>query len=165
MSEASAPVSSDLPPDVPGVRTTRDARGRFVPGTTAGAESRFGPGNVAALRTGVSSAQVRAGRLPDQADARAMLEEARAAIEADLGGPEAMSAVAKRVLARFIELDFLASHLWEDILRRGVMSPKGSQRAAVSAYLAVIDRQARHAQALGLERKARKVPSLTEVLG
>jgi hypothetical protein len=44
------------------------------------------------------------------------------------------------------------------------LTNKGKTRAMFAAYLQLLDRETKLAQALGLTRKARKVQSLSEVL-
>ena len=44
----------------------------------------------------------------------------------------------------------------------GPITTKGKARALFTAYLAALDREAKLAQTLGLERRARKVPTLEE---
>ena len=47
----------------------------------------------------------------------------------------------------------------------GPITTKGKARALYSAYLGALDRETRLALALGMDRRARQVPSLAEVMG
>ena len=124
----------------------------------------FAPGNAHALRHGLYSRQMREALLPEQAEARAVLAEQRKAIEDDLGGNEALSALTRDLIGRYVELRLVADFLGHQLATVGPLTGKGRQRAALTAYLAVIDRLNRLALSLGLERKAKRVPSLAEVL-
>ena len=96
------------------------------------------------LRTGL--------RLRDDHPAlRVTFEDRRQAIEADLGADMAtLKAAAVKEAAR---LTIIVEGLGEDLLSRGVLSPKGSQRAALSAYMMTLDRLHRMMTLLGLERR------------
>jgi hypothetical protein len=97
---------------------------------------------------------VASGTFPD-ADAAVVLKERVDAILRDLGGPEDVSTVRSRLSTRFVELDAIADYLIANILRDGITTTKGRTRAAVSAFLHVVDRQLAIAKALGLERRRR----------
>jgi len=107
-----------------------------------------------ALKTGTRSEQM--------ADA---LTPAKAAIEADvtrdLGGD--LPATLTRLVSAFSE----ATLLRESVFLRMAGQPttnKGKTRALLSAYLQLVDRELRLAQAIGLERRAKRVPSLSEIM-
>src|SRR5690349_1199796 len=124
----------------------RDERGRAL------------PGNTLALQHGGFSRQVEAGALPEQAEAVAAAAERRAAIVADLGGTDALSALALSQIDTFVRLEVVADFLWTRLQEAGPLTAKGRQRAALTAWLGVVDRLQRLANMLGLERKARRVP-------
>lgn len=128
-------------------------RGRFVKGQP-------GP----RLRTGEYSRLVRQGLLPEQAAIRQHLREQEQAIVADLGGPSTLATVKRHVVARYIELAFVAEHLRDNLLNHGVLTGKGRTRAALTAWLSVLDRLERHAKLIGLERAERDVESLEAYL-
>jgi hypothetical protein len=154
LSEKSAPVSgsddfrpspsAELPAS--GRPDGRDDRGRFAPGWPLLPDAR------GSLKTGSRSVYAKAGALPEQADIVALMAEKHAAYVADLGGRSALSQIKLDLVGRYQETDLLASTLAENIKRGGVVTGKGRTRAAVTAYLAVVDRQTRLAQLLGLER-------------
>lgn len=148
-----------VPANVPGSQPSgetptsgRDDRGRFA------------AGNAAALTHGTRSARVQAGLLPQQAEAAALLAEREASIVADLGGVEVLSAVAAGQARRHVRLELLEDFCWQNVLAGGVFTAKGRQRAAVSLLLTINDKLQRSASALGLERKARRVPTVEDYL-
>lgn len=76
----------------------RDERGRFA------------SGNLAALRTGMFS-RLAAGRLPAETpiEVRQEVERREAAICADLGGADTLSALARDTVARYVTLQLVAA--------------------------------------------------------
>jgi hypothetical protein len=133
---------------------------------TAGrrANGTFAPGNATALRHGLYSRQMREALLPEQAEARAAIAEQRRAIEDDLGGNEALSALTRDLIGRYVELRLVADFLGHQLATVGPLTGKGRQRAALTAYLAVIDRLNRLALSLGLERKAKRVDTIADIV-
>lgn len=136
--------SDELPAD------GRDVRGRFT------------LGNTAALVHGGRSQRVAAGLLPEQAEARALMREREQAIVRDLGGD--LSQVKADMVTRYLETALIADFLADNIARHGALTGKGRTRAAVTAYLQVLDRQHRLALLLGLERRQKRAVSLADVL-
>ena len=61
-------------------------------------------------------------------------------------------------------LEVILAALGNELLDGGVLTGKGAMRAATTAYLQVLDRFVRVAGRVGLERKARKIPSLEDVM-
>ncbi|MEO8677425.1 MAG: hypothetical protein ABI665_00170 [Vicinamibacterales bacterium] len=135
-----------------------------TPTSAPSGDGRFQPGNRAALRHGARSARVAAGLMPEQAEAAAALGARVAAIVADLGGPEGLSALAVGQAERHARLELVDEYLWRNLEANGVLTGKGRQRAALTAWLAVIDRLQKSAMALGLERRARRVQTLGEIM-
>jgi hypothetical protein len=124
----------------------------------------FVKGNTAALKHGQYSTRARQALLPGQEAQLAALTEDRQQLLEDLGG-EATVAVTKRdVVRRFCELQVIADTHVSNLVREGVLTGKGRQRAALSAYLNVVDRLNKLAAQLGLERIAKPVPSIDEFL-
>jgi hypothetical protein len=115
----------------------------------------WAPANGAALRHGGRSTRVRQALLPEQAETLARLAERRTAIEADLGGAEALSEISRDLVARYLETSTIAEYLAGVLVANGPLTARGRARSALSAYLQVLDRQHRLALALGVERKAR----------
>jgi hypothetical protein len=79
-----------------------------------------------------------------------------AALTADLGGDDNLSAAQRELIRRAA---LLAAYL-EDAEARWL----AGEQVDVAAWLSAIDRQRRTLMALGLERRARPVPSLAEYL-
>ena len=118
-----------------------------------------GPG----LRHGGRSARVAAGLMPEQAEARAALEERQASIAASLGGPETLSPLALGHIDRHTRLEMVETYLFENVQRHGPLTGKGRTRAALSAWLQVVDRLQKSAMALGLERRQKPLNPLDAV--
>lgn len=131
------------------------AAGRLPNGT-------FAPGNTEALKHGARSVRVRAALLPEQAEALAALAEHRVEIERDLGGVEQLSALTRDMVSRYLELRTVADYLGHRIVTEGPLTTKGRQRAALSAFLGVVDRLQRVALTLGLERRQKPVVDFAE---
>jgi hypothetical protein len=124
------------------------------------AHGRFTGGNRAAMTHGMRSHQAAGGALlPPGAPT---LAERADAIRADLG--DELSAIKGSLLGRHVMLAVLAEHLEGHLLGLGVLTAKGRTRAALNAYLSVLDRLTRSAQILGLERKPKRVPNVLEYL-
>lgn len=136
---------------------TSPALGRNGDGT-------FAPRNLAALKHGAYSRQVQAGALGEQAEARAVLAGREAAILTDLGGAEQVSVLATDAVARYVALQMVEDWLLANITSHGPLTPKGRQRAALSALLQVGDRLTKLAAMLGLERRPKPAQSLADVL-
>ena len=150
-SRAHAPeAGADTPSDT-GHPDGRDERGRFT------------AGNQAAMTTGEYSARVRLEALETEA-ALAALDERRAVIEADLGGPDALSAITRDMVGRYVELSALGDWFVARLLAKGPLTTADRTRQMLGSYLQVLDRQHRHAALLGLERRAKRAPSAHELL-
>jgi hypothetical protein len=120
---------------------------------------RWKAGNLAALKHGQRASTLL--DVPELAEAhRARVE----AIETDLGGAAQLSAVQLPLVSELARLQLITDSLGADVLARGVLTGKGRTRAAVTVYLAVLDRQQRLAQLLGLSRRQRDVPDLASYL-
>ncbi len=61
-------------------------------------------------------------------------------------GREQLSAVQTPLVSELARLQIITDSLGADVVARGVLTGKGRTRAAVTAYLAVLDRQQRLAQ-------------------
>lgn len=120
---------------------------------------RFLPGNTLTLRHGLYS-----DRLLDQPDVKAWHAQQVAQIEADLGGRGELTALARGLTREAARLEVLATCLGDDLLARGVLTAKGSSRAALTSYLKILDRLGGIAARLGLERRQKPVPALDRVV-
>lgn len=123
------------------------ARGQFARGCP-------GPN----LKHGRYSAFVRSGSATGQQDA---LAAARVELRGELGD---VGVVKGSLAHRFVELSAVGDYLGGRLEAEGPLTTKGRQRALLTAYLSVVDRQVRLAQVLGVNRIAPPAPSLTEVL-
>ena len=124
----------------------------------------FLPGNVASLTHGLRSDRARNALLPGQEDQLAVLGELTNELLSDLGGSEAVGVVKRNLAMRFVQLTVIADTLADNLVRNGILTPKGKQRAALTVYLLVVDRLARLATPLGLERHVKRVPSIQDFL-
>jgi hypothetical protein len=115
------------------------------------------PGHTLTLKYGLESRQVREGLT---AEARQVLNERRLEIANDLGGPSEISAAKAVLLTRFVELSAIAETLGDDLAVKGSLTAKGSRRAALNAYLQVVDRLTRVGALLGLDRVRKPVSPL-----
>jgi hypothetical protein len=128
------------------VSDQRDRRGRFL------------PGNLVRLKTGQQSTQVQAGALlPPGAASPA---DRLAALTADLGEG---SYIKGSLAARYLHVELGAEWLEGNLRAQGILTSKGRQRAAWSAYLATVDRLVRLADKLGLQRGQKQVDAVAEV--
>lgn len=110
-----------------------------------------------ALTHGLRSTLLQAGRLPDQAaTARALVERQRE-IEADLGGAQGLSRVHRDAIRDLLRLQFVGDFLFNRLTQDGPLTGKGRTRAALTAYLLVVDRLVRLRQMVGLARQAKPV--------
>jgi hypothetical protein len=127
----------------------RDTSGRFVSGHP-------GP----ALKHGCHSRHVERGLLlPPGATLPAERERA---VLADLGD---LSTLQAGLVRRYVHAELIAEWLEGNLIAQGVLTTKGRTRAAVDVYLRVVDRVTKLAGELGLERRAKRIPSIEEALG
>lgn len=155
-----APVTpaQELQASGPDVATcVRDAVEALSGRPVHGADGRFLPGTPAALVTGRHSLQLQHALEPAR---RALVAQ----VTADLGGDvDGLPATLARLVGAFSETSLLR----ESVFIRMAGQPttnKGKARAMLSAYVALVDRELRLAQAIGLERKARRTRSFVEEL-
>lgn len=134
------------------------------PGAQRDSSGRFQTGNTSSLKHGLRSRRALTASLLGQEALRATLAERHAEILQDLGGDETLSLTKRDLARRFVELTGVADSLLALLLRDGLISSKGRQRAALSSFLGVVDRLTRIAGVLGLERHAKKVPDLETFL-
>jgi hypothetical protein len=91
-------------------------------------DGRFARGHTLTLKHGAFSKQVRA-LLPEQAEILATLAEQRQAIDSDLGGPDAVGALSRDLVSRYLELSVIADYLGRQLVTTGPLTVKGAQRA------------------------------------
>lgn len=125
----------------------RDSSGKFAPGNTARlVHGRRSERHLAALTS----------------EAREALAAREAAILSDLGGRDSLSTLQLDLVARYVVAGALLSWMEDELLRAGVVTSKGRKRALFGAYAVQLGTVARLAQVLGLERRAKPLPSLAE---
>lgn len=127
------------------------------------AAGRFTAGNQDARRSGVRAFETHgAAALPSELrDAQAAFYSA---LEADQGGAGELTTIGAGYVRRLTELETICRLLGADLQARGLFTRRGRVRSTYGAFLQAIDRWDRLAQRLGLTRKARQVPTLTEYL-
>jgi hypothetical protein len=118
-----------------------------------------GRGNTMAIKTGLRSTQLLA--VPDIA---AFHREQVQAITADLGGDAELSALCRVAIREAARVEVILAALGDELLEHGVLTGKGRTRSATSLYLKTLDRFLKVSGVLGLERRARRVPTLAEYL-
>jgi len=120
--------------------------GRFLPGNTAAGKTLE---RSEAFWTAVS-------------EARRELEER---LRADLAVDGGTSATLEGLIGAYTEARLLRAALFTRLVEMGgPVTTKGKARALFSSYLSVVDRERRLALDLGLERRAKRLPSLTEYM-
>ena len=116
---------------------------------------RFGPGNTYAMKHG-------AYRSLDQPEMLAAIAGKRDELTRDLGGE--LSVIQSDLVTDYARVDVLIESVAANIEVGGVLSAQGRVRAAVKLLLVLLDRRLRIATTLGIERKAKPVVPLAEVL-
>jgi hypothetical protein len=141
------------------------ACGCFLPGTSAGSAHRFAPGNAARWGGGLRSERPTLALVGERAaEVAAQLDARRAAIVADLGGEEQLTAIALGEVERYLRLGVLADEAWAVLERAGgSYTTRGRRRDAQRAFLEVSAAQGALAARLGLQRRERPVDPLDAV--
>lgn len=122
-----------------------------------GPDGQFQQGNLAALRHGFYSEQ-----LADVPPVAVALAEVEAAIVSDCGGPDALSQLERAHVREAARLELLTAHAGDRLIAYGLTTSKGRARALVAVYVSLLDRQMKIGAALGLKRRSRPVPSISE---
>lgn len=131
-------------------RINRDARGRV------------GAGNELALKHGLRRFQAK-GLLPD--DVQASVDAFRARLTSDQGGDsDDATAIRLGYQRRLVEVEAMLQLLANDLRTNGVITARGRTRNSVMTFLQTLDRWDRLAQRLGMERRAKKVPTIDEFM-
>ena len=147
---AKAPDSAVQPAgdaiDREALRKVRGAGGRFLAGAP-------GP----RLTTGL-----RARTLVERPEIAAAHREMVTAIEADMGAD--VSTLKRDAVREAARLMLIVDSLGNDLLTRGVLTAKGKNRAALTAYAMTLDRLQKLMGTLGVERKSRTLPTTIDGL-
>lgn len=124
---------------------------------------RFVAGNLANLKSGYRNGVIRSESLREAVEGgKAALTEQ---VRADLGAGDDCPATMAGMIDAWAECRLLRSMMFRRMVELGgAVTGKGRTRAIYPAYLQALDREQRLAQALGLERKAKALPSKFEAL-
>lgn len=119
---------------------------------------RFIEGNLAAGRTLARSETLWSALSGAKAD---LMSKVRADLVADEGAAETLQGLVES----YVEVRLLRSSLFIRLSETaGPVTGKGRVRSLFTAYLATVDKETRLATTLGLERRARRIPTLEEVM-
>jgi hypothetical protein len=124
---------------------------------------KFGTGNQFARRHGVAAYQAYGERALSP-EFRAELADFRAGVEADQGGASELTTIGAGYVRRLVEVEGVLRLLMADFQQRGFLTHRGNVRSTYNAFMLAIDRWDRLAQRLGIDRRARPVPSLDQVM-
>lgn len=104
----------------------------------------------------------RSPRLWAQSELAGLLAERDAALVADYGGPEGLSTAERSLVLELARLELLTEAAGDQLVQSGLHTSKGRVRSAASLWLSLLDRQARLAGQLGLQRRARPARTLAD---
>jgi hypothetical protein len=123
---------------------------------------RFLADNSDSVKDGKYSRRFQDAVLPGQEQLRAAIAERRIEWATDLG--DDLSFGQKDLINRGLRLHVILDTLEANMEREGVLTAKGATRAAVTLYLSVLDRLTKIYQQLGLERRAKPIKSVGEIM-
>jgi hypothetical protein len=137
----------------------REARALLRSQPQHGADGRFVAGNTEPAGTLAHSAQLWALVAP-------ACEETAARVRVDLGLDHgSASEIQRGMVDNYVQARLLRESLWASLVDRGgPITAKGNARRVLAAYWQASDRERDRAQLLGLQRQARKVPTLADVM-
>ena len=115
----------------------------------------FLPRNTAAMTHG-------ARRSLERPEVLAHIESKRTELTAHLGGDPTV--VQADLVTDYARVDVLIESVVAHIEVKGIFTPGGNVRKAASLLLTLLDRRLRLATTLGIERKAKPVTALAEIL-
>lgn len=121
----------------------------------------FVSGNQARRVHGVRAFET-TGRLPEVL--RQTVEEFRESVIADRGGSSELSTLEAAYVRRLSEAETVARLLAADLAARGLFTPKGRVRNTFQRWSEAVGLWDRLAQRVGVDRRARPVPSLRDYL-
>lgn len=120
-------------------------------------------GNTAAYKNGVRQFQTRgAAALP--ADLKVTTDEFREGLVADQGGADDLTTLRSGYIRRLCEIEVCVRLLQNDLVSRGLFTPRGRVRGTYDKFLATIGQWDRLAQRLGVDRRARQISPLQAYL-
>jgi hypothetical protein len=121
----------------------------------------FIPGNQARRVHGVRAFET-TGRLPDTL--RQSVDEFRACVIADRGGAAELSTLESAYCRRLGEAEAVVRLLASDLASRGLFTPRGRVRNTFQRWTEAVALWDRLAQRVGVDRRARALPSLADYL-
>lgn len=121
----------------------------------------FISGNTARRIHGVRAFET-TGRIPDVV--RQTVEEFREAVLADRGGAVELSTLEAAYVRRLAEAETVARLLAHDLAQRGLFTPKGRVRNTFQRWTEAVSLWDRLAQRVGVDRRARPVPTLQDYI-
>lgn len=117
----------------------------------------FLPANQAARKTGIYARQ-------QPPDLRLTADELMNGIVSDLGGESELSTLQTAYVRKIADVEITIRLLTSDIAANGLLTPGGRVRDVYDKLLAGLGVFDRYAQRIGMERRAKRVPSLQEVM-
>lgn len=115
-----------------------------------------------ALKSGVYSAGVKRHEVPT--DLRQSIDAFRAGLISDQGGASELSTIQAGYLTRLCDVEVCCRLIQNDLVTRGLFTAKHRVRSTFDKFLLTIGTWDRLAQRIGMDRRARQVPSLAEFL-
>ena len=103
-------------------------------------------------------------KTPPPADLREKVDELRAGVISDRGGESELSTLELSYVEKLGDIDVTIRLLTHDIAVNGLLTKSGGVRGVYDKLLAGLAAFDRYAQRVGLERRAKQVPSLSEVM-
>jgi hypothetical protein len=119
------------------------------------------PGNTNALKHGVRAFEAR-GDVALPPVVRETVDAFREQVIADRGGAANLTAIEGGYVRRLSELEAVVRLLAADLATKGLTTPRGRVRGTFNRWLEALDRWDKFATRVGVERRARPVPSPTE---
>jgi hypothetical protein len=114
-------------------------------------------GNTNAVKHGAWSFERGRGEAALPAETRSTMDVFRDGLEVDLGGAEHLSTIQRGYVSRLTEVEVCCRLLQQDIVRRGLHTPKGRVRSSYDKLLRTIEVWDRLASRLPQGRVARPV--------
>ena len=118
----------------------------------------FLPANQAARKTGIYSRQ------PQPPDLRLSADELMNGIVSDLGGESELTTLQTSYVRKLADVEITIRLLTSDIAANGLLTPGGRVRDVYDKLLAGLGVFDRYAQRIGMERRAKRVQTLEEVM-
>ena len=131
-------------------------------GVQRDALGRVGPGNALARKADGLNRYAKTKELPE--DIRLFVDTFSADVISDQGGASDLTAIRGGYVRRITDVEAMLQLAAKDIRTRGFFTVGGRTRTTVFTFMQLLDRWDRLAQRLGLDRRAKQVPSLEQFL-